>query len=54
MINVQKMILTMLNDDLLLKNCFKRCWTVRNGVERCVTVRDGGGGERRLGTGVSR
>jgi hypothetical protein len=43
MINVQKMILTMLNDDKLLKSGFKRCWTVRNSAGWCGTVRDGVG-----------
>jgi hypothetical protein len=32
--NVQKMILTMLKDDKLLKSGFKRCWTVKDGVGR--------------------
>jgi hypothetical protein len=40
MINVQKMILTMLNDDELLKSGFKRCGTVRG-------LKDGEGLERR-------
>jgi hypothetical protein len=34
MINHQKMSLTMLNDDTLLKSGFKRCWTVRDGEGR--------------------
>jgi hypothetical protein len=40
MINHQKMNLTMINDDKLLKSGFKRCWTSRNGVGRRVTVLD--------------
>jgi hypothetical protein len=34
MINHQKINLTMLNDDQLLKSGFKRCWTVKDGEER--------------------
>jgi hypothetical protein len=34
MINHQKMNLTMINDDKLLKSGFKWCWTSRNGVGR--------------------
>ena len=46
MINHQKMNLTMLNDDKLLKSGFKRCWTSRtvwDVEEQCGTVRDGEG-----------